>query len=162
MFYQFQRLAWRGINRLHVKHKGRGVGAAAVPSVATPSIPLVESTSEPVTLALVQQLEKLSLVDVANKEGLRSLNYTISMADRLHGVNTEGVTPLVTLLEDRNLALADDVPEEVEDVAERKERLLACASDTLEDFFVVPPGNIDYIPDEDYYKGLMGEDKAGS
>ena len=29
--------------------------------------------------------------------------------------------------------------------------ILGCAKKTLEDYFVVPPGNIDYIPEEIYY-----------
>ena len=33
--------------------------------------------------------------------------------------------------------------------------LLACAAHTQEEFFVVPPGNIDYVPDDSYYKNLI-------
>lgn len=52
-------------------------GGAAVPMTPWPSATFPTSTAEPVQLQMVQHLEKLSLVDVANEEGLSRLNYTI-------------------------------------------------------------------------------------
>ena len=45
-------------------------------------------------------LEKLSLVNCANKEGINTLESAIAFADKIQQINTEGVTPLVTVLED--------------------------------------------------------------
>lgn len=54
----------------------------------------------------------------------------------------------------RSLPLADD---EVT-TGDMSEELLGCAVKTLEDYFVVPPGNIDFAQDEEYYHKL-GENK---
>ncbi|KAF2357648.1 Glu-tRNAGln amidotransferase C subunit [Trinorchestia longiramus] len=122
-------------------------GSSAVPLVPSKSAPPHQPATEPVTLHLVRLLEKLSLVDVANAEGVRSLNYTISMADRLRSVDTTGITPLVSLLEDRSLKLGEDRTEVQEESDRKRDSILACASDTLEEFYVVSPGNISYEPD---------------
>lgn len=45
-------------------------------------------------------LEKLSLVNCANKEGINTLESAIAFADKIQQIDTEGVTPLVTVLED--------------------------------------------------------------
>lgn len=50
------------------------------------------------TIAL---LEKLSLVDCANKEGIRTLEEAIAFADHIQQVDTTGVDPLITPLEDK-------------------------------------------------------------
>lgn len=49
------------------------------------------------TIAL---LEKLSLVDCANKEGILTLEEAIAFADQIQQVDTTGVDPLITPLED--------------------------------------------------------------
>lgn len=106
-----------------------------------------------IDMELVQHLEKLSLVDFANKEGLTRLQAAISFADQLAQVDTEDVEPMYSVLEDRSLALADDevlVENMCDDV-------LGCAKETFEDYFVVPPGNIDYVPEEEYYSKLKDE-----
>ncbi|XP_047470528.1 glutamyl-tRNA(Gln) amidotransferase subunit C, mitochondrial-like [Penaeus chinensis] len=107
-----------------------------------------------VDLKLVQLLEKLSLVDFANKEGVARLEAAIDLADKLSVVDTDGVEPMITVLEDRSLPLADD---EVT-TGDMSEELLGCAVKTLEDYFVTPPGNIDFAQDEKYYHKL-GENK---
>ncbi|XP_053646027.1 glutamyl-tRNA(Gln) amidotransferase subunit C, mitochondrial isoform X2 [Cherax quadricarinatus] len=85
-----------------------------------------------VDLQLVQRLEKLSLVDFVNKEGLTRLEAAI-----------------------RSLPLAED---EVHS-GDLSEELLACAQETLEDYFVVPPGNITYSEEKGYYRELdQGEE----
>lgn len=108
-----------------------------------------------VDIQLVQHLEKLSLVDFANREGLLRLQASISMADRLSLVNTDGVEPLYSVLEDRSIALGED---EVL-VGNISDDILGCAKETLEDYFVVPPGNIDYIPEEEYYDKLTEKEE---
>lgn len=46
-------------------------------------------------------LERLSLVDCANREGIETLEAAIEFADQIHQVDTTGVEPLVTVLEDK-------------------------------------------------------------
>lgn len=50
------------------------------------------------TIAL---LERLSLVNCANKQGIETLEEAIAFADQIHQVNTTGVEPLITPLEDK-------------------------------------------------------------
>lgn len=55
------------------------------------------------TIAL---LERLSLVDCANRKGIETLEEAIHFADQIQQVNTEGIQPLITVLEDQyNLIL---------------------------------------------------------
>lgn len=49
------------------------------------------------TIAL---LERLSLVDCANKKGIETLEAAIEFADKIQQVDTTGVEPLITVLED--------------------------------------------------------------
>lgn len=49
------------------------------------------------TIAL---LERLSLVDCANKKGIETLEAAIEFANQIQQVDTTGVEPLVTVLED--------------------------------------------------------------
>lgn len=48
----------------------------------------------------VEHLERLSLVDFANKRGIVRLEEAIQFADRLDAVDTTDVEPLVSVLED--------------------------------------------------------------
>ena len=50
---------------------------------------------------LVDQLERLALVDFRNQEGLICLEKAIQFANQLHAVNTDGVEPMDSVLEDR-------------------------------------------------------------
>lgn len=52
------------------------------------------------TIAL---LERLSLVDCENKQGIETLEAALEFADQILQVDTEGVEPLITVLEDRYL-----------------------------------------------------------
>nr|XP_056715806.1 glutamyl-tRNA(Gln) amidotransferase subunit C, mitochondrial [Euleptes europaea] len=91
-----------------------------------------------VTLELLDHLERLALVDFRNQEGVERLEKAIEFADQLHSVNTDGVEPLDSVLEDRCLYLRED------DVTEGNfaEELLKNANQTVEEYFVAPPGNI--------------------
>lgn len=50
---------------------------------------------------LVDKFERLALVDFRNQEGLACLEKAIRFADQLHVVDTEGVDPKDSVLEDR-------------------------------------------------------------
>ena len=54
-----------------------------------------------VTGELIQHLERLSLVDFGSQEAVARLEKAITFADRLHAVNTDGVEPMESVLEDR-------------------------------------------------------------
>lgn len=50
---------------------------------------------------LVDKLERLALVDFRTKQGLVCLEKAIRFADQLHVVDTSGVEPMDSILEDR-------------------------------------------------------------
>lgn len=52
-------------------------------------------------MELLDHLERLALVDFRNWEGVQRLEKAIQFADQLHAVNTEGVEPMDSVLEDR-------------------------------------------------------------
>lgn len=94
------------------------------------------------TIAL---LERLSLVDCANKEGIETLEAAIEFADQIQQVDTSGVEPLITVLEDIPLRLREDTVNE----GNCKQEILKNATITEEDYFVAPPGNIPLEARED-------------
>ncbi|XP_050967050.1 glutamyl-tRNA(Gln) amidotransferase subunit C, mitochondrial [Labeo rohita] len=111
-----------------------------VPQVPTWE-PVAENQLPPPTRVspdLVDKLERLALVDFGNKEGVDCLEKAIRFADQLHVVNTDGVEPMDSVLEDRDLFLRDDTITE----GECAEELLHLAKHTVEEYFVAPPGNI--------------------
>ncbi|XP_055616001.1 glutamyl-tRNA(Gln) amidotransferase subunit C, mitochondrial [Toxorhynchites rutilus septentrionalis] len=86
----------------------------------------------------VQLLERLSLVDLDSKEAHKALEDSIEFASRILAINTEGVEPLYTVLEQQKLSLREDIVTDgniLQDV-------LANARLTEEEYFVAPPGNI--------------------
>ena len=54
-----------------------------------------------IDLALVEQLERISLVEFNNEAGLLRLREAVKIANQLHLVDTDGVEPMDTVLEDR-------------------------------------------------------------
>lgn len=60
--------------------------------------PTRKSRVDAQTIAL---LERLSLVDCANRQSIETLEAAIEFADEITLIDTTGVTPLVTLAEDR-------------------------------------------------------------
>ena len=60
-------------------------------------------------------LERLSLVDFSNIEGIRRLEDAIDFADPIRQVDTEGVEPMYSVLEDKveALRLREDTPDQV-------------------------------------------------
>ncbi|XP_066055569.1 glutamyl-tRNA(Gln) amidotransferase subunit C, mitochondrial isoform X2 [Chamaea fasciata] len=91
-----------------------------------------------VSVEVLQHLEQLALVDFRDREGVERLQKAIQFADQLQEVNTEGVEPMDSVLEDRCLYLRED------DVTEGNctKELLENAREKLEEYFVAPPGNI--------------------
>ncbi|KAM6930908.1 glutamyl-tRNA(Gln) amidotransferase subunit C, mitochondrial [Xenentodon cancila] len=87
---------------------------------------------------LVDKLERLALVDFRTKQGLACLEKAIRFADQLHVVDTSGVEPMDSVLEDRALYLRDDKVSE----GDCAEELLQLSKQTVEEYFVAPPGNI--------------------
>ncbi|CAA9999312.1 unnamed protein product [Nesidiocoris tenuis] len=86
----------------------------------------------------IEQLERNSLVDFGNEKGIQIVEEAIKFADQLSSVDTEGVEPLWTVLEDSTLFLRED---EVTDCG-NQELILSNAAVTEEGYFVSPPGNI--------------------
>ncbi len=86
----------------------------------------------------IQRLERLALVDFNNTAGIQQLSEAIRLADQIRVVDTAGVEPMASVLEDRTLYLRDD------DVTEGNcaEEILGNAAKTCEEYFVAPPGNI--------------------
>ncbi|XP_072243077.1 glutamyl-tRNA(Gln) amidotransferase subunit C, mitochondrial [Leuresthes tenuis] len=87
---------------------------------------------------LVDKLERLALVDFRTKQGLDCLEKAIRFADQLHVVDTSGVEPMDSVLEDRALYLRNDTAME----GGCAEELLQLSKNTIEEYFVAPPGNI--------------------
>ncbi|XP_055260570.1 glutamyl-tRNA(Gln) amidotransferase subunit C, mitochondrial isoform X1 [Moschus berezovskii] len=88
-----------------------------------------------VTGELIQHLERLSLVDFGSQEAVARLEKAIAFADRLRAVNTDGVEPMESVLEDRCLYLRSD------NVVEGScaEELLQNSHRVVEEYFVAPP-----------------------
>ncbi|XP_060740224.1 glutamyl-tRNA(Gln) amidotransferase subunit C, mitochondrial [Tachysurus vachellii] len=91
-----------------------------------------------VSLDLVDKLERLALVDFGSQEGVECLEKAIRFADQLHVVDTDGVEPMDSVLEDRALYLREDTVTE----GNCAEELLRLSRITEEEYFVAPPGNI--------------------
>nr|XP_030141461.3 glutamyl-tRNA(Gln) amidotransferase subunit C, mitochondrial isoform X2 [Taeniopygia guttata] len=95
-------------------------------------------TLKKVSVEVLDHLEQLALVDFRDSEGVERLQKAIQFADQLHEVNTDGVEPMDSVLEDRCLYLRED------DVTEGNctKELLENAREKVEEYFVAPPGNI--------------------
>ncbi|ROI16627.1 Glutamyl-tRNA(Gln) amidotransferase subunit C, mitochondrial [Anabarilius grahami] len=94
-----------------------------------------DSKATRVSPDLVDKLERLALVDFGSKEGVDCLEKAIRFADQLHVINTDGVDPMDSVLEDRDLYLRADTVTE----GECAEELLQLAKNTVEEYFVAPP-----------------------
>ncbi|XP_030593592.1 glutamyl-tRNA(Gln) amidotransferase subunit C, mitochondrial [Archocentrus centrarchus] len=111
-----------------------------VPQVATWE-PVPEDQLPPpahIPADLVDKLERLALVDFRTKQGVACLEKAIRFADQLHAVDTTGVEPMDSVLEDRALHLREDAVIE----GDCAEKLLQLSNSTVEEYFVAPPGNI--------------------
>ncbi|GCB78986.1 glutamyl-tRNA(Gln) amidotransferase subunit C, mitochondrial isoform X1 [Scyliorhinus torazame] len=112
-------------------------GRSKVPQ--SPSWQPVEVGELPeVSMEMIDHLERLALVDFRNQEGVERLADAIQFANQLHVVDTEGVEPMDSVLEDRSLYLrADKVTE-----GYCTEVILSNAKHVIEEYLVAPPGNI--------------------
>ncbi|XP_043244737.1 glutamyl-tRNA(Gln) amidotransferase subunit C, mitochondrial-like [Amphibalanus amphitrite] len=86
----------------------------------------------------IMLLERLSLVDFGNRQGVERLSEAIKFANSIKAVKTAGVDPLYTVQEDRSLRLRPDEPLPTPSV----DQVLSCAAVTEDDYFVAPPGNV--------------------
>lgn len=104
---------------------------------------------------MVELLERLSLVDFSNAEAVTRLEEAVKFASVIMDVDTTGVAPMVTPLEDVPLRLRPDIPSMccVDDI-------LKNAKKTEEGYFVSPPGNIPLDVKSDY--GLAMNSEASS
>ncbi|KAM3661472.1 glutamyl-tRNA(Gln) amidotransferase subunit C, mitochondrial [Ammospiza maritima maritima] len=120
-----------GSGRRHREHRGRSEHSGH--GEHRPQAPLRK-----VSVEVLQHLEHLALVDFRDAEGVQRLQKAIQFADQLHEVNTDGVEPMDSVLEDRCLYLRED------DVTEGNctKELLENAREKVEEYFVAPPGNI--------------------
>ncbi|XP_058672576.1 glutamyl-tRNA(Gln) amidotransferase subunit C, mitochondrial isoform X2 [Ammospiza caudacuta] len=120
-----------GSGRRHREHRGHSEHGGH--SEHRPQAPLRK-----VSVEVLQHLEHLALVDFRDAEGVQRLQKAIQFADQLHEVNTDGVEPMDSVLEDRCLYLRED------DVTEGNctKELLENAREKVEEYFVAPPGNI--------------------
>ncbi|XP_072271605.1 glutamyl-tRNA(Gln) amidotransferase subunit C, mitochondrial [Pyxicephalus adspersus] len=116
--------------------------------------PETEAQDSHVTPELIDHLERLALVDFRNQEGVQRLQSAVNFANQLHHVNTDGIEPLDSVLEDRALYIRGD---EVTS-GNCSEILLQKAKSVVEDYFVAPPGNIPLPQKENEYLSTKGED----
>ena len=56
----------------------------------------------------IHHLERLALVDFSDREGIDRLEEAVAFADPIRDVNTDGVEPMYTVLDDETLRLRDD------------------------------------------------------
>ena len=113
-----------------------------------PSKPKEETVApKKISLEIIQHLERLSLVNFANSEGIERLEAAILLADKIKDVDTVGVAPLYTILEEKALFLRSDAPNG-EDVDKRS--LLRLASSTEEDYYTAPQGNVPLESSQSY------------
>ncbi|KAL5016206.1 hypothetical protein ScPMuIL_005795 [Solemya velum] len=103
-----------------------------------PINPLQLPEVPPLDKELINHLERLSLVEFNNVAGVERLAKAIESANQLYMVNTDGVEPLDSVLEDRNLYLRDDIVCE----GNCRDDIMSNAVKTVEEYFVAPPGNI--------------------
>ncbi|KAI5651778.1 glu-tRNAGln amidotransferase C subunit domain-containing protein [Phthorimaea operculella] len=112
--------------------------SSKVPS--KPVVPLVkqEQTKVNVDKNTIALLERLSLVKFDSEEGVKVLEDSIAFADKILHINTDGVQPLYSVLENENLNLrADEITQ-----GNCQKEILKNAAVVEDDYFVAPPGNI--------------------
>lgn len=113
-----------------------------------PFIPVIDRNRIPLPTKIdcetIAHLERLSLVDFGNEKGIEILEAAIEFADHLSAVDTTGVEPMFTVLENRPIEYRQDVVTE----GNCREEIMLNAVLTEEDYFVAPPGNIPLEPKE--------------
>lgn len=113
-------------------------------SSAFPKEPIViEIKNEPLLLKIdaktIEHLERLSLVDFANREDIQRLEDAVQFANRIHSVDTTDVKPLINVLSEEYI---QSVREDCVTEGNIREEILSNATVTEEEYFFAPPGNI--------------------
>ena len=121
----------------------RPVLPPAIPRGVTPSnyklVQKSESDSKQVIdPATIEHLERISLVDFANVAGIKRLEEAVKLAEVVTRVDTTGVEPLYSILEEESLRLREDVAEP----PDNRKSLMRMATCSEEDYFVAPQGNV--------------------
>uniref|UniRef100_A0A8C2TMX1 Glutamyl-tRNA(Gln) amidotransferase subunit C, mitochondrial n=1 Tax=Coturnix japonica TaxID=93934 RepID=A0A8C2TMX1_COTJA len=116
----------------------RDVGAGVMAGTAGRDGESTQDQRDGVTMEVLDHLERLALVDFRDADGVERLRDAVRFAERLREVDTEGVQPMDSVLEDRCLYLRED------DVTEGNctAQLLKNATEKVEEYFVAPPGTI--------------------
>ncbi|OQR73589.1 glutamyl-tRNA(Gln) amidotransferase subunit C [Tropilaelaps mercedesae] len=90
-----------------------------------------------IPIETIHLLEKLSLVRFGEVEAVRRVEEAATFAQAIFDVDTTGVQPLYTVLEDRGVELRDDIAE-----GWNPSLVLNNTSVMEEGYIVAPPGNI--------------------
>lgn len=90
------------------------------------------------------------MVDFANVRGIERLEEAIDLAQSIVDVDTNGVAPLYSILEEETLYLRPDIPEP----PNNRKDLLKMASVTEEDYYVAPQGNVPLSTQKNYERKL--------
>uniref|UniRef100_A0A8C5LYA3 Glutamyl-tRNA(Gln) amidotransferase subunit C, mitochondrial n=1 Tax=Leptobrachium leishanense TaxID=445787 RepID=A0A8C5LYA3_9ANUR len=98
--------------------------------------PETDTQQAHVSMEVIDHLERLALVDFRNKEGVQRLEKAIQFANQLDSVNTDGIEPLASVLEYRELYIRKDCVID----GDCAESLLENATSVIEEYFVAPPG----------------------
>uniref|UniRef100_A0A2M3ZDQ9 Glutamyl-tRNA(Gln) amidotransferase subunit C, mitochondrial n=1 Tax=Anopheles braziliensis TaxID=58242 RepID=A0A2M3ZDQ9_9DIPT len=146
IFTLFKRSALVGSSRKQSNWaKSRLQFETKVPQRPCPStVPIVPTalqepdTKPNIDRQVVLLLERLSLVDLETNDALETLVDSIGFASRILAIDTEGVEPMYTVLEQEKLSLREDVLNDGDLQAD----VLRNATVTEEEYFVAPPGNI--------------------
>lgn len=112
----------------------------AIPSTATKHKGIKADIEGDVEVAgsMVHTLERLSLVDFADRGGVARLGEAVRLAAAVVAADTAAVEPLYSTLEQETLALRPDAAEAPGCRAE----LMATAAVTEEDYYLAPTGNV--------------------
>ena len=77
-------------------------------------------------------------MDFANVAGIKRLEEAVKLAEVVRRLDTTGVEPLYSILEEESLRLREDVAEP----PNNRNDLMKLATCTEEDYFVSPQGNV--------------------
>ena len=119
-----------------------GLHPAIPRGVTEPNYNLVQKSEsdskQVIDPATIEHLERISLVDFANVAGIKRLEEAVKLAEVVTRVDTTGVEPLYSILEEESLRLREDVGEP----PNNRKDLMKLATCSEEDYFVSPQGNV--------------------
>ena len=131
----------RGAVRCSVSSRA-GIHPAIPGGVTGPNYKLVQKSEsdskQVIDPATIEHLERISLVDFANVAGIKRLEEAVKLAEVVRRVDTSGVEPLYSILEEESLRLREDVAEP----PNNRNDLMKLATCSEEDYFVSPQGNV--------------------